>query len=290
MNNTSLTHLLATLKWQTEIGHEEVISESPVNHIQQPAEAYTTIPTERVQSAHPITADITFSPPSQPGLTAGLAPLTSGLRTSQDLASNAQTLEELKTAIETFEGCSLKLTALHTVFSDGNPQADIMLIGEAPGADEDRLGKPFVGLSGQLLDRMLCAIGLDRSKVYISNILPWRPPGNRQPTTEEISLCLPFVKRHIGLVHPRVLVLVGGVAAKALLNSQEGIMKLRGKWHHYIDPSLPTPIPALAIYHPAFLLRSPGQKRYAWQDLLKLKIYLENTSQLPANSNAHNNT
>lgn len=193
------------------------------------------------------------------------------LSQNEDLLASLTTLDALRKALEEFEGCALKETARHTVFGDGNPQARVMVIGEAPGADEDRLGKPFVGLSGQLLDRMLEAIHLDRTSVYISNIVPWRPPGNRQPTTAEIALCLPFIERHIGLIKPDCLLIVGGTAVKALLKTTEGITRLRGRWISYQNPYLPTPIMALATFHPAYLLRSPGRKREVWKDLLKLQ-------------------
>ena len=153
-----------------------------------------------------------------------------------------------------------------------------MLVGEAPGADEDRQGKPFVGVSGQLLDRMLASIGLDRASINISNIIPWRPPGNRQPTPNEIDLCLPFIKRHIQLIDPKVLVLVGGTAAKSLLNKKEGIMRLRGRWFEYDVDGGSTIIPAFPIFHPAFLLRSPVQKSNAWKDLIQIKSKLNELS------------
>ncbi|MBM3549870.1 MAG: uracil-DNA glycosylase, partial [Alphaproteobacteria bacterium] len=192
------------------------------------------------------------------------------------LAADCKTVAELEQAVRLYEGCGLKKTATNTVFADGNPQARLMLVGEAPGADEDRQGKPFVGLSGKLLDRMLAAIGYDRGSAYITNILFWRPPGNRQPTPQEIQQCLPFVLRHVELVNPAVLVLLGGTSAKTMLNQTEGIMRLRGRWFEYkIDESLPV-IPALATYHPAYLLRSPGQKREAWRDFLALKLKLSN--------------
>ena len=153
-----------------------------------------------------------------------------------------------------------------------------MFVGEAPGADEDRQGKPFVGVSGQLLDRMLASIGLDRASIYISNIIPWRPPGNRQPTPNEIDLCLPFIKRHIQLIDPKVLVLVGGTAAKSLLNKKEGIMRLRGRWFEYDVDGDGNTIPAFPIFHPAFLLRSPVQKSNAWKDLIQIKSKLNELS------------
>lgn len=181
-------------------------------------------------------------------------------------------LEELRTLISAFEGCNLKQTATNMVFADGNPQAKIMVIGEAPGADEDREGRPFVGLSGQLLDRMLKTVGLSReNNIYISNIIPWRPPGNRQPTPQEISLCRPFIQRHIELINPKILILVGGVATKTILNAADGIMKLRGQWHAYSSAGLPAPIKTMATFHPAYLLRSPGQKAQVWRDLLMVK-------------------
>ena len=197
--------------------------------------------------------------------------MTAAVSTARALAAAATNVAELEAAVAGFDGCALKATATRLVFADGNRAAKIMMIGEAPGADEDRQGKPFVGVSGQLLDRMLAWIGLDRTTTYITNILFWRPPGNRPPTTAEIAACLPFVERHIELVQPQILVLVGGASAKALLNTQDGIIKLRGKWFEFSRPGLPRPIPAIATFHPAYLLRTPGQKREAWKDLLAIK-------------------
>ena len=159
---------------------------------------------------------------------------------------------------------------MNLVFADGNPEARVMMIGEAPGAEEDRQGRPFVGVSGRLLDRMLACIGLDRSSVYITNMLFWRPPGNRTPTAAEIASCHPFTERHIELVAPDYLVLVGGMSAKNLLARSEGILRLRGQWRPYQHSGLPRPIPALPTLHPAYLLRQPQQKRLAWRDLLSL--------------------
>jgi DNA polymerase len=183
-----------------------------------------------------------------------------------------------------FEGCALRHTAMNLVFADGNPSAPVMFIGEAPGEDEDRQGKPFVGVSGQLLDRMLNAAGLDRkTNAYISNILFWRPPGNRSPTDAEIASCLPFAERHIALVKPQFLVLLGGVAAKSLLRSKEGITRLRGRWVDYMPPlgsELTEPIPCLPMYHPAYLLRQPGAKRQAWNDILLLITRIKQSNAL----------
>ena len=200
---------------------------------------------------------------------------------SLKLAQAAQTLDALKQAIAEFDGIALKGTATNLVFCDGNPHAPIMLVGEAPGADEDRLGKPFVGVSGQLLDRILACIGLDRAEddpmksIYISNILNWRPPGNRTPTDSEIAVSLPFIERHIQLVKPKVLILSGGVSAKALLGSGDSISKLRGRFRSWSPQTTELhdgapPIPVLATYHPSYLLRTPGQKRLVWADMLLL--------------------
>jgi DNA polymerase len=195
-------------------------------------------------------------------------------------------LDELRAAMAAFEGCALKHTATKLVFADGNPAAPVMLIGEAPGRDEDLQGLPFVGESGKLLDLMLAAIGLDRRGCYITNILPWRPPGNRTPAAEEVAACLPFLRRHIILVRPRYLVLLGNAAVQAVLDRREGISRLRGRWidchvEDFVVPALPT-------YHPAFLLRQAGQKREAWRDFLVLRQRLlkdsSSTNSLPAGS------
>jgi DNA polymerase len=213
----------------------------------------------------------------------GMAAPEHAIQTASRLAASANTLEELRAAVEAFEECPLKKTATNTVFADGNPAARIMFVGEAPGADEDRQGKPFVGVSGQLLDRMLAAIGLDRhapdvaNAFYITNIVFWRPPGNRNPTTNEIAACLPFLERHIELVQPDILVALGGPSAKTLLGRAEGITRLRGAWHPYSAPRLAAPIDAMALFHPAYLLRSPAHKREAWRDLLAIRDRLRKT-------------
>ena len=194
--------------------------------------------------------------------------------TARELALSATTVEDLARTFASFDGCDLKVTAKYFVFSDGNSDARVMFIGEAPGAEEDRQGLPFVGPAGRLLDLMLAAIDLDRSDVYITNILPWRPPGNRNPTDAETTVCLPFVQRHIELVRPQILIAVGGTAAKALLNTREGIMKLRGRWLAYAT-TYNKVVPTRAILHPAYLLRSPAQKRDTWRDLVAIKRRLE---------------
>ena len=184
---------------------------------------------------------------------------------AREAARTAPSLEVLRALLENFDGCALKSTATRLVFADGNPQARVMFVGEAPGREEDIEGLPFVGRSGKLLDRMISAIGLDRSSAYIANVIPWRPPGNRTPTPQETQICLPFIQRQIELVNPDVLVTLGNPSTQTLLSTREGIMKTRGRWFDY-DTGTRT-IRALATFHPAYLLRSPSYKRMAWQDL-----------------------
>lgn len=203
---------------------------------------------------------------------AGLA-ADAAVSAAQALADGADTLAALEAALAAFDGCALKKTAKNLVFADGTPQARVMLVGEAPGADEDRIGKPFVGRSGQLLDRMLAAIGLDRGSVYIANTIPWRPPGNRTPSPHEAALCLPFLRKQIALVDPDLLVCLGGPAATTLLGVSEGITRLRGRWFDF--DSGRRRIRALPTLHPAYLLRQPAQKRLAWRDFKAIRQALE---------------
>jgi uracil-DNA glycosylase len=262
---------LALLRWYVEMGADEAIAEVRQDRLADPA------PQRR--DGAPATM-----PPVRPALRpAGVAAppaaltesLAEGAQSARALAAGAATVDELAARVAAFDGCSLKLTATNTVFADGNPQAPIMIIGEAPGAEEDRTGRPFVGRAGQLLDRMLAAIGLDRSGVLITNVIYWRPPGNRTPTPAEIAACLPFVLRHIALVRPQVLVLAGGTAANALLPAGQGITRLRGRWFDLAIPGLDRPVPTLPMFHPSFLLRAPERKREAWRDLLALRARLD---------------
>jgi DNA polymerase len=188
---------------------------------------------------------------------------------ARESASSAKDLEELRALLAGFAGCTLAATATQLVFADGNPQSRVMFVGEAPGRDEDIAGLPFVGRSGKLLDLMLAAIGLDRTKVYIANVVPWRPPGNRTPTPQETAICLPFIRRQIELANPDIVVCLGQPATQTLLATKEGITKTRGRWFKFDSGT--REIRALATFHPAFLLRSPLQKRFAWRDFLALK-------------------
>lgn len=192
---------------------------------------------------------------------------------AREIAAACDSLDSLRAAMEAFEGCNLKLTAKQLVFADGNPEADLMLVGEAPGRDEDIEGRPFVGRSGQLLDRILAAIGRDRTSVYIANVVPWRPPGNRTPTPHETEICRPFIERQIELVGPRVIVTLGGPSAKTILNESDGILKLRGRWRDHKTPG-GVEIPTMPTLHPAYLLRTPAHKKLAWRDFLEVAARL----------------
>lgn len=226
------------------------------------------------EQAHARSAPAVPAPPQGAGDPSGGAasavlPNASAIDSARDAARQVSTLAELRACLERFEGCNLRLTAKNLVFADGNPQARIMFVGEAPGRDEDLQGKPFVGRSGQLLDRMLQAIGLDRSGAYIANVVPWRPPGNRTPTPQETEICKPFIMRQIELVNPDILVFLGSASAKTLLGTHEGIRKLRGRWMKFATGSID--ISCVATYHPAYLLRSPLEKRQSWQDFQSIK-------------------
>jgi uracil-DNA glycosylase family 4 len=259
------TDPLAALRWQMEAGTDEAIGEEPIDRyaaIAKPAKAAAVAPAAA----------------ARPAPTAPLPAATAALQSARTLAAAARSVAELAEALAAFDGCPLKRTATNLVFADGNPEARIMLIGEAPGADEDRLGKPFVGVSGQLLDRMLACIGLDRRSAYITNVIFWRPPGNRPPTAAEIAACLPFVERHIELVSPEVLVLLGAASAQTLLARNDGITRLRGRWFQFETTGMTRPVPVMPVYHPAYLLRQPAQKRAAWRDWLAILARLKNVT------------
>jgi DNA polymerase len=247
------------LAFYLEAGVDCALVEAPVNRlsdpdiIPKPSEAARPGPTMAAPAAAPV-----------PRNDAAPAP-EAAILSAREAARTAPTLEVLRDLLEKFEGCALKSTATRLVFADGNPQARIMFVGEAPGREEDLEGLPFVGRSGKLLDRMIAAIGLDRTSAYIANVIPWRPPGNRTPTPQETQICLPFIQRQIELVNPDVLVTLGNPSTQTLLSTREGIMKTRGRWFDYDTGT--RVIRAIATFHPAYLLRSPSYKRMAWQDL-----------------------
>ncbi len=282
---------LRRLAWLVESGADEAIEERPQNRL-QPSKPAVDQPHETARPAgfserQPAPADVsgadvsgagtpTAQPAAQPGAQPALGQSEDAALTSSDaavasarhLAAEAQSIEDLRAALLAFDGCALKATATNLCLFDGNPEAKVMIIGEAPGAEEDRQGRPFVGAAGQLLDRMLAPIGLDRQSVYITNLLFWRPPGNRNPTAAEVAACLPFLERQVELVDPSHLLLLGASSVRTLLARQEGILKLRGRWAHYQQAGLSRPIPAMPTLHPAYLLRQPAQKRLAWRDFL----------------------
>ena len=246
---------LAVLDWYRAAGVDIAVGDDPVDRFATSAAA----PQKRVL---PIAAGPAPAPTPA-------APLVTDPAETREIAAAAMTLEQLRIAMDAYDGCVLKHRATQLVFADGNPEAKIMLVGEGPGEQEDKQGKPFVGRAGQLLDRMLGAIGLDRTTVYIANMVPWRPPGNRNPTPDELAQCAPFLHRQVELVNPKLLVTLGNVPTQALFATNQGITRMRGQWktleiNSWSGPVLPT-------LHPAFLLRTPGAKAQAWKDMLSLK-------------------
>ena len=258
------------LAFYLEAGVDCALADTAVDRLAEPDNA--TLASPRENPAQRLVREVPAPAPSVSRSETAPAP-EAAIASAREAARTAPSLEALRALLENFDGCALKHTATRLVFSDGNPQARIMFVGEAPGRDEDIEGLPFVGRSGKLLDRMIAAIGLDRSKAYIANVIPWRPPGNRTPTPQETQICLPFIQRQIELVNPDVLVTLGNPSTQALLATREGIMKTRGKWFDY-DTGTRT-IRAIATFHPAYLLRSPSYKRMTWQDLRAVAKELE---------------
>lgn len=280
---TSRQDLADLLAFYASAGVDEALEDAPVNRFAEasPRQAERApAPPQAARENRPAQP-----PPSGPRLdtsavpdaptrqSAATVPDEAQAALARQLARSAATLEELRQQMAAFDGCNLKFTAKNLVFADGNPNASLMLVGEAPGRDEDLEGLPFVGRSGQLLDRMLAAIGLDRGSAYIANVIPWRPPGNRTPTPHETEICRPFIERQIELVNPKVLVNLGGPSAKTLLNTTEGILRLRGNWRVHTTAS-GIAIPAMPTLHPAYLLRTPAHKKLAWRDFVEVKVKL----------------
>lgn len=252
------------LAFYAEAGVDALVGEVPVDRfaVNDPAPT-NPAPAPAGEPRRPMAAPAVR--PSAPAV----APPDEAAMAARTAARSAATLEELRAILDRFDGCALKTTAKQLVFGDGNPQARVMFVGEAPGRDEDIEGRPFVGRSGKLLDRMIKAIGLERADTYITNIIPWRPPGNRDPSPQESMICLPFIQRHIELVNPDVLVCLGKPSSQTLLNIKDGILKSRGRWHSYALPA--RQIRAMVTLHPAYLLRQPNQKRLAWRDFLAIQ-------------------
>ncbi len=283
--DTSSTDATALLQWYVQMGVDEAMSEEATDWFAESEKQQKArqAPTATTETAAPAKGRASLLPrdegqsPARPDP----APVRADnvVHDARTLAEGCKTLEELKDALADFNGCGLKRTAKNLVFADGSPEAPLMLIGEAPGRDEDLQGVPFVGRSGQLLDRMLAAIGRDRSNAYITNVIPWRPPGNRAPTPAETAICRPFIERQIALVDPAVIVFLGGVAAKEMLATTTGIMRLRGTWRTY--PPDGGHYRANATLHPAYLLRQPAQKKLAWRDFLEIQQALEANENSP---------
>lgn len=274
---------LELLRWYQAMGVDEAVSETPLDWstledagrlLPQPERAAEK-PAARTTPARPA-APAPSAPVSPPPQKSGHSALPASALAAREIAAKCPDLEALENAVAEFDGCALKKTAKNLCFARGNPHARLMLIGEAPGRDEDLSGKPFVGRAGQLLDRMLGAIGLTSDDVYITNVVYWRPPGNRTPTPLEVQACQPFLERQIELVAPEIIVLLGGAAAKQVLATDQGIMKLRGKWKSIEVAG--KPVKTLATLHPAFLLRNPVSKRLAWRDLLTIQAALEDNA------------
>jgi DNA polymerase len=256
-----------------DAGADALLGEAPVDRMADeavPPPAAPPSPIRRDAAAEPV-ARKSMMPPAKPAPAQPAPPASpeAAAMAAREAAKSAQTLDDLRALLERFDGCALRATATQLVFADGSPQGRVMFVGEAPGYEEDVSGKPFVGRSGKLLDLMMEAIGLDRGKAYIANVVPWRPPGNRTPTPQETAICLPFIRRQIELADPEVLVCLGGPAMQTLLGIKDGITRSRGRWFPYDTGT--REIKALATFHPAFLLRSPLQKRFAWRDFLALK-------------------
>ena len=256
------------LEWYLTAGVDETCGEVPFALAEPAKEMPRIVPAAVSAAVRPAENS------ARPATTELAQATINACQSARELCQKAETLEELKKMVEEFDGCALKLTANKTVFGYGSGTARL-LIGEAPGADEDRSGIPFVGRSGQLLEKMLKAIGFDRNECFITNVLPWRPPGNRTPTEGEIAVCLPFLKRQIDLVSPEAIMILGGSAANALLDNGEPISRMRGKWLEY-KKSDGGKVPVLASFHPAYLLRNSGQKAKAWVDMLRMKQKLCN--------------
>jgi DNA polymerase len=288
---TGAAGIAELLAFYADSGVDEALGEEPIDRFAtSPAGSAATLPaaprqSPLAQAAGPAAASFASPAPATRGPSGPIAVPDEGqVAAARQRAREAATLDELREQMAAFEGCNLRFTAKNLVFADGNPQADLMLVGEAPGRDEDLEGLPFVGRSGQLLDRMLSAIGRDRGSVYIANVIPWRPPGNRTPTPQETEICRPFIERQIELVKPKLLVTLGGPSAKTLLDVKEGVLRSRGSWKAHVTQS-GLSIPAMPTLHPAYLLRNPAHKKLAWRDFLEVKARLQLSSTGPDDPN-----
>ncbi|WP_375463627.1 uracil-DNA glycosylase family protein [uncultured Methylobacterium sp.] len=273
--------LIAYLDFHVEAGVDAALDEAPHDRFREPETAAPALRRGASRGAKPAARPEPprhEAPPARSGAprTYGQSAAAKPEEAAMDARARARevnSLEELEALLAHFDACPLKFTAKNLAFADGNPAAKLMFIGEAPGADEDRVGKPFMGRSGQLLDRMMAAIGLDRTLAYVANVVPWRPPGNREPTPQELAICRPFLDRQIELVDPDIIVCLGSPATKAITGTKDGILKARGRFYPYKLPN--REVRALATLHPAYLLRQPVQKRLAWRDFRLLRAALD---------------
>ena len=269
----------ALLRFYADAGYSDALDDEPHDRFAESAKRVmprgdtpATAPSSRPSA--PVAAPVPAAPVADTSLSQPTIPAEAQAARARELAQSASSLEELRALLESFDGCNLKFTAKQLVFSDGNPEAPIMFIGEAPGRDEDLEGRPFAGRSGQLLDRMLAAIGLDRESAYISTFIPWRPPGNRDPSQLEIEICRPFIERHIELAAPKILVTLGNCSARTILHTKANLMRTRGTWT--VHPTAGgLQIPGMPTLNPERLLQTPGHKKLAWRDLLEIKARLK---------------
>jgi len=258
------------LTFYVESGVDVALDDAPANRFADPAVA--TLSAEAVPTQAAVARPRLEPRPAEPKAAPAAPPPPlpeEAITAARAAAKQAPSLEALREIMSAFEGCALRTTAKQLVFGDGNPQASLMFVGEAPGSEEDQTGVPFVGRSGRLLDKMLAAIGIARSEVYIANIVPWRPPGNRDPSIHESQICLPFIQRQIELVDPQVLVCLGKPSMATLLGVTDGIRRARGRWLTYKTET--RDIRAIPTFHPAYLLRTPIEKRLAWRDFIAIK-------------------
>ena len=277
--------LIENLIWQIEAGIDECIVEKPQNRFIEPKEGIDLQKVEQTDNKliqetivhDEISRDQALSGKENSNRSLPKPPKSNNSAPERavvaavTISSMVNSIPDLESAVNEFDDCILKNTAINTVFADGNPSARIMFIAQVPGADEDRKGIPFAGPDGQLLDKMLASIGIDRDNCYMTNIVYWRPPGDREPTANEIAICIPFAERHIELVSPEILILLGGPASRSLLGMKEGITKIHGQWFEYSTSKMASPIQTMPLYHPNNLLSAPAHKKDVWQDLLKIK-------------------
>lgn len=271
--------LTAALQWHIDAGCDECVEDEPINRFELIDAAPGMAAPQQMQAQSNVTSSVSTSPGVSRGAKVDPREINNNqqVRSAVMLAAQAKSIDDLRQVLDTFEGCILKKTATNLVLSDGPADAKLMLVGEAPGAEEDRQGLPFVGPSGQLINAILGSVGIAREEVMVSNTVFWRPPGNRTPTTQEAAVCKPFIERLIEIVDPKILICVGAPSAHTLLGETQGISRLRGKWFSFQTPNLSHPIDATALFHPTYLQTTPIKKRDVWNDIRMIKRKLDAT-------------